>query len=173
VRAGKGNKDRVTLLAASSMQPLQSHLLQRQEQHVRDLARRLGEVYLPYAPARKYPNAGSDWGWQFVFAASRDVYLPEIQRNVRWHLHEKTVQHAVRQAVRRAGLIKPASCHTFRHSLCPAAKKRTQPAPVYSRSLRSTPTAHEFPSCVRQRRVSGGRVDCRAQYASESAPSCS
>jgi integron integrase len=116
VRGGKGNKDRVTVLAESSVRPLQLHLQQRHEQHQRDRARGTGETHLPHALARKYPNAAREWGWQYVFAAGKDTPLPELGRKVRWHLHEKSVQHAVRDAVLRAGITRPASCHTLRHS---------------------------------------------------------
>lgn len=116
VRSGKGNKDRITVLAESSMRPLQLHLERQRERHVLDLARGSGEVYLSTALTRKYPSASRQWGWQFVFGASRDTYLIDSQRYVRWHVHEKSVQHAMRQAVHRAGLTKPASCHTLRHS---------------------------------------------------------
>jgi integron integrase len=116
VRGGKGNKDRVTLLANSSVRPLQQHLSRQRERHARAVARGSGEVYLASSLTRKYPNAAREWGWQFVFPASRDVYLPQLGRHVRWHLHHKSVQHAMRQAVKRAQLVKPASCHTLRHS---------------------------------------------------------
>jgi integron integrase len=116
VRSGKGNKDRVTMLADLSVESLKVHLAARREQHQRDLAKGSGAVYLPYALARKYPSASHEWGWQFVFAARSDVQIPGTPLRVRWHLHEKSVQHAVRRAVQRAGIMKPASCHTLRHS---------------------------------------------------------
>jgi integron integrase len=116
VRSGKGQKDRVTVLANSCVEPLQAHLRRRREQHFRDLARGSGAAYVPHALARKYPHAARSWGWQFLFAANADVYLADAGERVRWHLHEKSVQHAVRQAVLRAGFTKPASCHTLRHS---------------------------------------------------------
>jgi site-specific recombinase XerD len=116
VRGGKGDKDRVTVLANSSIEPLKLHLQLRRQQHLRDLGRGSGATHLPYALARKYPNASIEWGWQYVFAASADAQLPGEKRRVRWHLHQKSVQHAMRQAVRRTGLTKPASCHTLRHS---------------------------------------------------------
>ncbi len=116
VRSGKGSKDRVTVLAQAIAPALQLHLERRREQHRNDCEKGSGEVYLPYALRRKYPTAAREWAWQFVFAAHGDVFLPEIGRRVRWHLHEKSVQYAVRQAVLRAGISKPASCHTLRHS---------------------------------------------------------
>jgi integron integrase len=115
VRSGKGAKDRVTLLAETLVAPLEQHLARRHEQHRLDCARGSGAVYLPDALHRKYPNASREWAWQFVFAAHRDVVLWD-KRNVRWHVHEKGVQRAMREAIRRAGIAKPASCHTLRHS---------------------------------------------------------
>jgi integron integrase len=116
VRSGKGNKDRVTVLANSSVEALRLHLRVRHEQHRRDLARGSGATHLPHALARKYPSAATEWAWQYVFAAAADVHLAGTQRRVRWHLHEKSMQYAMRQAVLRAGLAKRASCHTLRHT---------------------------------------------------------
>jgi site-specific recombinase XerC len=104
------------MLPAAAVTPLQVHLRRRREQHVDDLSRGSGAVYLPYALAAKYPNARREWGWQFVFAAHSDIHLRDSGERVRWHLHEKTMQHAMRRAVIRAGIHKPASCHTLRHS---------------------------------------------------------
>jgi integron integrase len=116
VRAGKGAKDRVTLLAQSITPALELHLDRRRAQHRRDCANGSGEVYLPFALRTKYPHAAREWAWQFVFAAQRDVFLADLGRKVRWHVHEKGVQRAVREAVLRVGIAKPASCHTLRHS---------------------------------------------------------
>jgi integron integrase len=115
VRSGKGDKDRVTVLAETVVGPLEQHLARRREQHRLELARGSGAVYLPDALHRKYLSASREWAWQFVFAADRDVVLYD-GRTVRWHLHEKAVQRAMREAVRRAGIDKPATCHTLRHS---------------------------------------------------------
>jgi integron integrase len=116
VRNGKGGKDRVTVLADAIVPALEQHLARGREKHRLDCARGNGAVYLPHALHRKNLSANRDWGWQFIFPARHDVFLADEKRYVRWHLHEKSVQRAVHEAVRRAGISKPASCHTLRHS---------------------------------------------------------
>ncbi len=116
VRDGKGQKDRVTVLPNAVVEPLERHLRQVKLLHEKDLAEGYGAVYLPYALARKYPARARSWGWQYVFPASRRSRDPRSGVERRHHLSEKAVQKAVRQAVRAAGLNKPASCHSFRHS---------------------------------------------------------
>jgi integron integrase len=116
VREGKGFKDRVTMLPSRAAEPLREHLERVRLVHQQDLAAGFGAVFLPYALARKKPGAEREWGWQYVFPArdfSRDPRSGAIRRH---HLHEGNLQRAIQVATRRAGLIKPVGCHTFRHS---------------------------------------------------------
>jgi len=116
VRGGKGDKDRVTILPAVAKADLARHLESVRAQHQDDLAVGAGWVELPTALLRKYPNAGREWAWQWVFPATR-VYRDRLtgQRR-RHHLHESLLQRAVKDAVRRAGIAKHTSPHTLRHS---------------------------------------------------------
>ncbi|MBI4269861.1 MAG: integron integrase, partial [Candidatus Rokubacteria bacterium] len=116
IRSGKGDKDRVTMLPLAVKADLARHLERVKRQHDRDLQHGAGWVELPWALARKYPNAGHEWPWQWVFPATR-IYVDRLtgQRR-RHHLHESVLQRAVREAVGRAGIAKRATCHTFRHS---------------------------------------------------------
>ena len=116
VRDGKGRKDRVVTLPAELEVPLRRHLDVRRCEHERDLARGVGTVELPFALARKYATAGNDWGWQYVFASTRIGRDPRSGVCRRHHLDESAVQRMVRRAIRSAGIVKPASCHTLRHS---------------------------------------------------------
>ncbi len=116
VRGGKGDKDRITMLPESVRAELRRHLLDVRAMHERDLARGAGWVALPHALARKYPEAGRDWVWQWVFPATRLMREVDAGRPGRHHCHETVIQRAVSAAVRRSGISKRASCHTFRHS---------------------------------------------------------
>ena len=116
VREGKGNKDRVTMLPAALVGPLQKQLARVKAIHEMDIREGFGRVYLPFALARKYPNADRDWGWQYVFPASKRSVNPRSGQVQRHHIAETALQKAVRGALRRAGINKPGSCHTFRHS---------------------------------------------------------
>jgi integron integrase len=116
VRDGKGRKDRVTMLASTLVDPLKGQLTRVRALHDRDLADGCGWVALPDALARKYPNAGREWGWQWMFPATRHYVDRYTGQRRRHHLHESVPQRLVRAAVVRAGLTKPASCHTLRHS---------------------------------------------------------
>jgi integron integrase len=116
VREGKGFKDRVTMLPAALAEPLKTHLKKVRALHEQDIAEGFGEVYLPYALDRKYPNAARDWGWQYVFPSRNRSVDPRSGRVRRHHVQEQAVQRAIRQAVRDAGIVKPATPHTLRHS---------------------------------------------------------
>lgn len=114
VRAGKGDKDRRTVLPQSIQPALRAHLAQVKILHEQDLARGNGRVELPHRLAAKYPNADREWGWQYVFPAAGWSQDPRSGIVRRHHLHENTAQRAVKEAVRAARLAKPASCHTLR-----------------------------------------------------------
>lgn len=116
VREGKGDRDRVTMLPEVAAVALGRHLGRVREQHELDVGIGAGWVRLPSALDRKYPNAGQEWAWQWVFPGSRVHHDAATGRGWRHHLHESSVQRAVKEAVRRAGVGKNASCHTFRHS---------------------------------------------------------
>jgi integron integrase len=116
VRAGKGDRDRVTMLPAAVKTDLVRHLEMVKSQHEADLRHGAGWVELPWALARKYPNAGREWAWQWVFPATRIYVDRETGQRRRHHLHESVLQRAVKDAVRRTGIAKRATCHTFRHS---------------------------------------------------------
>lgn len=116
VRAGKGGKDRVTVLPEVAATPLAAHLARVRTLHARDLAGGGGRVALPGALGRKYPNAAGEWGWQWVFPATSRYVEPTTGAPTRHHVHESAVQRAVRDAAVRAGLAKRVTCHTFRHS---------------------------------------------------------
>jgi integron integrase len=116
VRAGKGMRERRTILPARLKSPLQLHLARVREKHRHDLARDGGSVYLPFALDRKYPAASKDWRWQYVFPALKLSVDPRSHALRRHHVSEKNLQNAIKLAIRAAGIPKAASCHTFRHS---------------------------------------------------------
>jgi len=116
VRDGKGKKDRVTLLPDSLIEPLKEAIDHAKNIHKFDLSEGFGEVYLPHALARKYKNAPVETGWQYIFPASRRSTDPRSNKERRHHISESVLQKAVRKAVRKTTIMKPASCHTFRHS---------------------------------------------------------
>jgi integron integrase len=116
VRRGKGRKDRRVMLPEAVRDGLRQHLERVRLQHYADLALGLGRVVLPEALDRKYPNAATEWRWQFVFPAARICRDPHWGPPSRFHVHESVIQKAVANAARRAGLTKRVGCHTFRHS---------------------------------------------------------
>ena len=116
IREGKGAKDRVTMLPQSLVQPLQEHLVQIKQVHEQDLQKGFGEVWLSESLARKYPNAGREWPWQYVFPSFRLSVDPRSGVTRRHHLDEKGLQRAIKQAAADAGLTKNVTPHTLRHS---------------------------------------------------------
>lgn len=122
VREGKGNKDRVTVLPENLMAPLQAQLQKARLLHEKDLAAGLGRVYLPHALAAKYPQADQSWAWQWVFPSPVRAVDPRPDARTgellerRHHVYPESVQRAVRDAARRAGITKPVSPHVLRHS---------------------------------------------------------
>jgi integron integrase len=116
IREGKGGKDRMTMLPGTVKANLAKQLERVRALHQRDLRQGAGWVELPWALARKYPNAGREWAWQWVFPATRFYVDRTTGQRRRHHLHESVIQRAVREAVLKTGLAKKATCHTFRHS---------------------------------------------------------
>ena len=104
------------MLPEATKEPLRAHLHRVKALHEKDLLQGVGRVALPNAIERKYPNANMEWGWQWVFPATSRYTDRETGIERRHHLHESVIQRAVKLAVRRAGITKPASCHTLRHS---------------------------------------------------------
>jgi len=116
VRGGKGGVDRVVPLPVRVQGPLADHLARCRARHARDVERGGGRVVLPGAFERKVAGSAADWAWQWVFPAMRSRRDAASGEERRHHLHESAIQRAVRDAVRRAGIAKRATCHTFRHS---------------------------------------------------------
>ncbi|MFH2045131.1 MAG: integron integrase [Pseudomonadota bacterium] len=116
VRSGKGNKDRVTTFPVSVIPFLQNHLSKVKALHENDLSKGYGEVYMPYALGRKYPNAAREWGWQYVFPANALSVDPRSDVTRRHHIDPSVINKAIKSAVRKAHINKRISAHTFRHS---------------------------------------------------------
>ncbi len=116
VRDGKGAKDRVTILPDMLCRPLQDHLKQVKRLHNDDLAHGRGDVYLPFALERKYPNANREWSWQYVFPSQKLSVDPRTGLVRRHHVDETGLQKAIKQAAKSVGMHKRVSSHTFRHS---------------------------------------------------------
>ncbi len=116
VRDGKGQKDRVVPLPARLEEPLQAHLREVRALHEQDLAQGYGEVFLPDALARKWPNAPKEWIWQYLFPSGRLSVDPRSGKTRRHHVHENGLQKAVKAAAQRAGIPKRVNCHCLRHS---------------------------------------------------------
>ncbi|MBY0498028.1 MAG: integron integrase [Nitrosomonas sp.] len=116
VRDGKGGKDRITMLPGSLLEAMQRQLAIRREWYDEDIQAGKADVWLPDALAVKYPNAPQEWGWQYIFAARKYSIDPRSQVARRYHVDEKQVQRYVKKAALAAGIVKPTSPHTLRHS---------------------------------------------------------
>jgi integron integrase len=116
LRDPKGGRERRTILPVSLAASLREHLEKVKRRHEQDLAEGFGSVYLPGALERKIPSASREWAWQYVFPAERRSIDPRGGIERRHHVNEKNLQNAVKNAVRKARISKPASCHTLRHS---------------------------------------------------------
>ncbi len=116
IRNGKGAKDRITMLPASLKAPLQQHLITVKALHEKDMADGWGRVQMPDALDRKYPHAPTEWRWQWLIPQASRWKNPRTGEEGRHHVHESIIQKAVNGAVKKAGLAKRATCHTFRHS---------------------------------------------------------
>jgi integron integrase len=135
VRGGKGAKDRITVLPDVVQTDLMTHIKNVWGQYREDCRRGAGWVVLPGALGTKYRSAGRSWAWQWVFPATRTYKDSETGQRRRHHLHESVLQKAVKEAVRRARVAKPASCHTLRHN----ADTWIMPTWAFSRSVRLSP----------------------------------
>ncbi len=116
VRSGKGNKDRVTTFSSTLMPLLKDHLSRVQLTHTKDLENGFGSVYLPFALSKKYPNADKEWGWQYVFPSKNISKDPRSNMSRRHHIDQSVVNKSIKSAVKRLGIAKKVSAHTFRHS---------------------------------------------------------
>jgi integron integrase len=116
VRDGKGGMDRITMLPNTLRDALKRHMERVRLIHEEDLSEGFGEVYLPYALARKYPSETRAWKWQYVFPSKNRSIDPRSGQEKRHHASPENLQRAVKLAIRKAGITKQASCHTFRHS---------------------------------------------------------
>jgi integron integrase len=116
VRAGKGDKDRRTMLPGALVEPLKAHLVKVKKIHQADLKEGWGKVIMPEALERKYPQGAAEWCWQWVFPQVNRWVNRETGEEGRHHLDPTIIQSAVHEAVLKAGITKRASCHTFRHS---------------------------------------------------------
>jgi len=116
IRDSKGGKDRVTVLPSMLIESLQTHLTRVKNLHTQDIASGFGEVYLPHALKRKYPNADKEWYWQFAFPSANISTDPRSKIQRRHHVYGQTIQRAFKRGLRKATIVKPAGTHTLRHT---------------------------------------------------------
>lgn len=116
IRDSKGDRDRVTVFPIPLIDPIRTHLARVKELHDQDLKNGYGNVYLPYALERKYPTAAKEWHWQYVFPSREISEDPRTKVRRRHHVYDKSLHRVIKRAMRKAGIVKPASTHTLRHS---------------------------------------------------------
>jgi len=116
IRDGKGKKDRVVPLPERLVNKLKAHLEEVHKIHKTDLEKGFGEAYLPNALGRKYPNGAKEWGWQYVFPSGRLSVDPRSGKTRRHHIHENSLQKAIKKAALQADIAKKVNCHALRHS---------------------------------------------------------
>jgi len=116
IREGKGSKDRVTMLPLSLKEALREHLLKVKQSHETDLQEGFGNVGLPFALSKKYPQTEKEWKWQYAFPAPKHSIDPRSGIERRHHLDQSVLQKAMKEAMRKAAITKHGSCHTLRHS---------------------------------------------------------
>ena len=116
VRDGKGKKDRITMLPENIKSDLEIHLQKVKNIHEGDLNKDLGSVYLPNTLEKKYPNAVTEWKWQYVFPATKLSVDPATNKIGRYHIYPTTIQRAMKTAIKKAKISKHGGCHTLRHS---------------------------------------------------------
>jgi integron integrase len=116
IRDAKGQKDRITVLPKTLIEPLRTHLAKVKVLHESDLRAGFGSVYLPFALATKYPRADREWGWQYLFPSSRRSVDPRFGVERRHHAPEDALQRAIKRAIHKANIVKPGGVHTLRHS---------------------------------------------------------
>ena len=170
VRAGKGDKDRMTIMPEFVKESLKEHLSRVRKLHEKDLEMEHGEVYLPEGLDRKYPNAGKEWGWQYAFPSATLSVDPRTGKVRRHHISPSSIQKIVAAAVKKAGIAKHASVHTLRHSFAThllmngvnirevqelLGHKNVETTMIYTHVLRNMSKAPESPLDVLLRQEKG------------------